>query len=249
MLPRSGGDLPVTRRRDPGVTAMTYVLAVGERIHSSWSLRGWLMFARFGIPVRVVTAPLYSPDFERVLADFAPARLVPALRIEGEGLVVWDTLAIAETLAERHPDRGLWPADPTRRAVARSIVAEMHAGFGALREACPMNLRRAYAGFVPSAEVLADLARIEALWSFAREAAGDGPWLFGDYSIADAFFAPVAARIAGYGLPVGSEAAGYVAAHLGEEAFRAWRAAGLAEQRVLTNYDLDLPAAPWPGPG
>ncbi len=229
---------------------MGYVLAVGERIHSSWSLRGWLLFSRFGVPVRLVTAPLYSTDFERVLADFAPARQVPALRIEDEGAprVVWDTLAIAETLAERHPDRQLWPADPHARALARSVSAEMHSGFGPLRSACPMNLRHAFAGFAPSAEVLADLARIEALWATARAVAGDGPWLFGDYSIADAFFAPVAARVACYDLPVGPAAAAYVAAHLADTSFRAWRAAGLAETRVLTEYDMDLPRAPWPGP-
>lgn len=232
---------------------MPYVLTIGERAYSSWSLRGWLMFARFGLPVELVVAPMYSPGFAATLADFPPARLVPALRIEDEGAparVVWETLAIAETLAERHPDRGFWPADPGRRALARSLAAEMHAGFGALRGDCPMNLRRSYAGFEPGPAVRADLARIEALWALARRTAGaTGPWLLGDYCLADVFFAPVATRIATYGLPVGPEAAAYVAAHLADPAFREWRAAALDDPRVLPDYDKALPETAWPGPG
>ncbi|MFO1209193.1 MAG: glutathione S-transferase [Amaricoccus sp.] len=229
---------------------MTYVLAIGDRSYSSWSLRGWLMFARFGIPATLRTARLYTPDFPRLLADFGVARTAPALAIEADGrrIVLWDTLAMAETLAERHPDAGLWPADPARRAAARTVAAEMHAGFHALRRACPMNLRRAYAGFDPSADVRADLARIEALWAWARAAAGEGPWLLGAYSLADVFFAPVAARVATYRLPVGPEAAAYVAAHLADPSFRAWRAAGAAEGHVQAGYGFDLPERPWPGP-
>lgn len=230
---------------------MSYVLAIGDRSYSSWSLRGWLSFARFRIPVALREAPMYTPDFAAVLADFGAARTVPALRIEAAGappVVLWDTLAIAETLAERHPDAGLWPADPVARGLARTLAAEMHSGFAALRGACPMNLRRACAGFRPEPAVRDDLARLETLWRTARAARGsDGPWLLGDYSLADVFFAPVAARIAGYDLPVGGEAAGYVAAHLADPAFREWRAAGLAE-RALPRYDLDLPERSWPGP-
>jgi glutathione S-transferase len=230
---------------------MGYVLAIGDRAYSSWSLRGWLMLARFGLPAEVVVARMYTPDFARTLAGFVPARLVPALRIEGEGapVVVWDTLAMAETLAERHPEVGFWPRDPRLRALARSLVAEMHSGFGALRGACGMNLRRAYDGFEPAPEVRVDLARIETLWSLARaEAGGAGPWLFGDYSLADVFFAPVATRIATYGLPVGPEAAAYVSVHLADPAFRAWRSAGLADPLIQARYDLDLPERHWPGP-
>ena len=230
---------------------MRYTLVIGDRSYSSWSLRGWLMFARFGLPVTVQTARLYSPEITKVLADFGIARTVPALRVvEGdEDFVLWDTYAIAETLAERHPDRGLWPADPGARAMARTVAAEMHASFQPLREACPMNLRRAYLGFEPSPAVLASLLRIEALWSAARAAAGgDGPWLLGAYSLADVFFAPVAARIATYGLPTGAEGAAYVAAHLADAAFLDWRAEGLADPFVQPDYDLDLPERPWPGP-
>jgi glutathione S-transferase len=227
---------------------MTYDLVIGDRTYSSWSLRGWLLFARFGLPVRTRLAPLRSDDFARTMAEFAPARTVPTMRTP-EGWVVQDSLAIAETLAERHPEAGLWPADPAARARARWLAAEMHSGFRALRMACPMNLAKAYAGFVAEAEVRADLDRIEALWAGARAGSGaGGPWLFGAYSAADAFFAPVAARIAGYELEVGEAAAAYVAAHLADPAFRRWRAMGWAEHRPLTNYHKPLPERPWPGP-
>lgn len=229
---------------------MTYLLAIGDRAYSSWSLRAWLAFARFDLPVHVELGRLYTPDLPAMLARFAPARTVPALRItEGDrGFEVWDSLAIAETLAERHPEVGFWPADPGARSLARSLAAEMHASFAALRAACPMNLRRAYIGFEPSAAVRADLSRIETLWRAARAQATEGPWLFGSYSLADAFFAPVAARFATYDLPASPEAEAYVAAHLADPAFLDWRAEGLADPYVQQIYDLDLPERPWPGP-
>ncbi|MFO1105326.1 MAG: glutathione S-transferase [Amaricoccus sp.] len=220
-------------------------LAVGDRLYSSWSLRAWLIFDKFGIEHAPVRIHLDAPEFLAELAPFAPSRTVPAVRLP-DGALVYDTLAIAETLAERYPDRALWPGDPAARARARSITAEMHAGFGPLRNECPMYLRRAYAGFAPSDAVRRDIARIEALWDYAGFG-GEG-WLFGDYSIADAFFAPVAARIASYDLPVGPAAAAYVAKTLADQAFRRWRAVGLAEMSVHVSCDLDLPDRPWPGP-
>lgn len=227
---------------------MTYTLAIGDRSYSSWSLRGWLMLAKFGLPVQVRQAHLYTPEFQALLDEFAPARRVPALRIEGLG-VVWDTAAMAETLAERHPEHGLWPTDPAARAFGRALAAEMHSGFGALRDACPMNLRHAYRGFEPDAGVRADLERLELLWSRARSQFGaDGPWLLGAYSLADVFFAPVASRIATYALPVGEAARRYVSMHLSDAVFRDWRATGLAEDFVQPGYELDLPHAPWPDP-
>lgn len=226
---------------------MTHEIAIGDRTYSSWSLRGWLAFAGFDIPVTTRMARMYTPEFTDLLADFAPARLVPAARINGA--VVWDTLAIAETLAETYPEKQLWPVDTGQRAHARSLVAEMHSGFGALRSACTMNLRHAYGGFVTSADVLADVARVDALWEGCPELGRPGEgWLFGRYSLADVFFAPVAARIASYDLPVGPRARAYVARSLALPAFRRWRAMGLAEGFVQPGYDLDLPHQPWPGP-
>ncbi len=226
---------------------MTYILAIGDRSHSSWSLRGWLLFEAFGLPVTVRMARLYTDAFPRLLADFAPARTAPALRLP-EGGVVWDSLAIAETLAERHPDAGHWPRDPALRATARSLAAEMHSGFTALRENCPMNLRASYADYDPPPEVRADLARIAALWDHALGVSG-GPWLCGAYSAADAFYAPVATRIATYGLPVPRTAADYAARHLAHPAFVAWRTEGLTEQPDQPFYARpELTRRPWPGP-
>ncbi|MEM7491435.1 MAG: glutathione S-transferase, partial [Pseudomonadota bacterium] len=141
---------------------------------------------------------------------------------------------------------GHWPEAPAARALARSLVAEMHVGFTALRGACPMNLRVAWTGFEAPDAVRADLARLETLWTLARERATEGPWLFGRYSAADAFFAPVAMRIAGYGLEVGAEARAYVDAHLAHPPLRAWRAEGEAADRTLSNYDMGLSQAPFP---
>ena len=225
-----------------------YHLAIGDRTYSSWSLRGWLLFERFGLPVSVATGRLYDTDFQRLLAEFAPARTVPALRTP-EGWVVPDTLAILETLAERHPGAGHWPEAAEARAMARWLVAEMHSGFGALRGACPMNLAKSYVDSAPGPEVLADLARLEEIWAVARGRFGaGGDWLFGRYTAADAFFAPVAARIAGYNLPVGAAAGAYVAAHLADPAFRRWRAMGRAENFEQPYYRKPYAERPWPGP-
>lgn len=227
---------------------MAYDLLVGSRSYSSWSLRGWLLFERFGIPVRVREAQMYGPGFAEALADFAPARTVPAARA-ADGALWHDSLAIAEGLAERHPEAGHWPAAPRPRALARSMAAEMHSGFAALRSACPMNLRTAWRGFEPTPEVRADLERIEALWGLGRGMAeGEGAWLFGRYCAADAFFAPVVMRIAGYGLPVGEAARAYVEAHLADPALRRWRAMGEAIGAAIARYDMNLPRTRFPVP-
>ncbi|MGL4321118.1 MAG: glutathione S-transferase, partial [Paracoccaceae bacterium] len=151
--------------------------------------------------------------------------------------------------ASRHPDAGLWPADPTARAVARSVAAEMHAGFTALRGYCPMNLRVSYTDCAPPDAVLADLDRLQTIWSWARKTSGaKGPWLCGEYSAADVFFSPVATRIATYNLPVGPDATAYIAAHLAHPPFRQWRAMGHADGADQEYYRRDYPTRPWPGP-
>ncbi len=227
---------------------MSYVLAIGDRAYSSWSLRGWLLFDAFGLEVKTQSGRLYTDAFPALLADFQPARSVPALRL-ADGTVVWESLAIAEELATRHPAAAIWPDDPASRAIARSLVSEMHAGFQALRGHCPMNLRVSYTDCAPPPEVLADLARLEQIWAYARKKTGSrGPWLCGAYSAADVFFAPVAARIAGYNLPVGPEAAAYVGAHLTHPSFRRWRAMGLVDGADQPFYARDWPRRDWPGP-
>ena len=223
---------------------MTYDLAIGDRAYSSWSLRGWLLFDAFDIPVAVLRAQMRTPAFLALLDEFRPARTVPAARLDGA--VVWDSLAIAEELAARHPGAGLWPADPALRALARSIAAEMHASYGALRSACPMNLRTAW-DYEPGDAVRADLERIEAVWHHAWDASG-GPWLCGSYSVADVFHAPVAMRIAGYGLPVSDAARAYVDRHLAHPSFRRWRAEAMDDGPDQPVYDLGLPRRPFPDP-
>ncbi|WP_226779601.1 glutathione S-transferase [Oceaniglobus trochenteri] len=224
------------------------LLLLGDRAYSSWSLRGWLLFHRWNLPVTVQNVPFEHRDVAAQLAAYAPARTVPTAVFE-DGAVVSESLAIAEELASRHPEAGIWPQAPKARATARTLAAEMHAGFTALRSACPMNLRCAYTTFTPDDAVLADLARLEQIWSHARKTSGaSGPWLCGDYSAADAFFAPVAARIAGYGLPVGEEAGAYVTAHLRDPAFRQWRAMALVRGADLPWYARDHDQGRWPGP-
>ncbi len=227
---------------------MTYDLAIGDRAYSSWSLRGWLLFDAFGIPVKTHTARLYTDELATLLTGFFPGRTAPTMRTP-DGVVVPETLAIAEELASRHPAAGIWPTDPTARAVARVLAAEMHAGFTALRGHCPMNLRVSYTGCASTEAVLADLDRLQVIWAWARRETGaTGPWLCGAYSAADTFFAPVAARVAGYNLPVGPAASDYVAAHLAHPSFRRWRAMGLVDGADQEFYRRDYPHRPWPGP-
>lgn len=227
---------------------MTYDLVIGDRAYSSWSLRGWLFFDAFGLPVHTISARLYTDELANVLRGFFPARTAPTMRTP-EGSVVPDTIAIAEELATRHPEAGLWPEAPHARATARVLAAEMHAGFTALRDHCPMNLRVSYADCAPPQAVMDDLKRLEILWAWARETTGSTtPWLCGPYSAADAFFAPVATRIATYNLPVGPAAMLYVNAHLAHPSFRRWRAMALVDGADQDYYRRDYPRRDWPGP-
>lgn len=225
---------------------MTYTIYIGDRTFSSWSLRGWLMLEKFGLSYQTRMVGLYAGTMAAELAHIAPARTVPAMTTP-EGFVLTDSLAMAETLVERHPDVALYPRDPAARALARSICAEMHSGFGALRGQCPNMIAHVWDGFTPSDAVRADLARIEQLWALARARHGtDSPWLFGDYSLADVFYAPVAMRITTYGLPVSAAAQTYVDAHLRDPAFLDWRRAALEEIHDPWPYPVDLPSRDWP---
>ena len=226
---------------------MTYDLVIGDRAYSSWSLRGWLLFDAFGLPVKLHVARLYTDELPTLLKQFHPAKTAPTMRTP-DGVVVPETIAIAEELASRHPEAGIWPADPKARAVARVLAAEMHAGFTALRSHCPMNLRVSYEGCEPPQAVLDDLARLEVIWDWARAETGAQVWLAGAYSAADAFFAPVATRIATYNLPVSDRAMAYVQAHLAHPSFRRWRAMGLVDGADQEFYRRPYPQRPWPGP-
>ena len=226
---------------------MTYDLVIGDRAYSSWSLRGWLLFDAFGIPVKTHLARLYSDELPNLLRDYPPAKSAPTMRTP-DGDVVPETIAIAEELATRHPDAGIWPANPRARSVARVLAAEMHAGFTDLRSHCPMNLRVSYTDCGPPDTVLADLRRLELIWAWARAQTGSKLWLCGDYSAADAFFAPVATRITTYNLPVSADAMTYVQAHLSHPSFRRWRAMGMIDGADQPFYRRDYSRRDWPGP-
>lgn len=220
---------------------MTYRLLIGQKSYSSWSLRGWLFFAAFDIPVSVEHATIYGADFYDTVAGFGGHRTVPCARTPDGGRLT-DTLAIAWHLVEAFPDRGFLPADPIRRAEALSLIAEMHSSFSALRTACPVNLRTAWADFQPSEAVLKDCARAEQI--FAR---AEGPFLFGDFSLVDAFYAPLATRFLTYGLPMAAPTRAYATAITGHKAFQTWRSEGLAEDAEVPNYDMaPLKRLPFP---
>lgn len=228
------------------VPTMTYDLYIGDRTFSSWSMRGWLMLEKFNLSFDCHLVGLYADTMAADLAHLAPAKLVPTLRTP-EGTVVGETLAMAETLAERHPDAGMWPDHPADRATARWLCAAMTAGFSTLRGDCPMQLQHVNKGFVSSDALRADLARLEQLWDHARAVSHtDGPWLFGRYSLADVFYAPVTARIIGYDLPVSDKARAYCSATIADPAFKAWRAEGLKVKYDPFPYDIGLPTEPWP---
>lgn len=227
---------------------MTHDLYIGDRMFSSWSLRGWLMLERFGLPCRTHMVGLYSGTMADDLAPLCPARLVPTLRLS-DGTVVSESMAMAETLAERHPEAGLWPAAPAARATARWLCAEMATGFATLRTDCPMQLVRRYSGFTPSDALHNDLSRLDALWSHARRVSGasTGP-LFGSYSLADVFYTPVAIRVLGYGLPMRAENISYCELLAADPAVAEWHRQAHQVTYDPDPYRLDLPGTPWTPP-
>lgn len=213
-----------------------YTLIIGNRNYSSWSLRAWLFLAHHGLPFDEVCVPLYAPDSRSRLLAHSPVGKVPIL-LDGD-LRVWESIAILEYLAERHPDCAGWSADRAARAHARAIAAEMHAGFLALRSNCPMNVRRTFAPRTWPEDVQRDVARIDAMWSDCRARFGaDGPFLFGAFGIADCMYAPVVWRLNGYGHALSAPAAEYVAAMLALPAMQRWREAAVAEPHVLPQFE------------
>jgi glutathione S-transferase len=212
-------------------------LVVGNKNYSSWSMRPWVLLRERGIPFEERMLKFESNDWRDNIARLSPTGLVPVLW-EGEpgaGFATWDTLAIAERLNDLYPDRGIWPADARLRAMARSAAAEMHSGFHALRHAMPMNIRGRHPGKGMNAEVAKDVARIRALWTVAR-----GPFLFGEFCAADAFYAPVATRFVTYGVPLDGAARDYHQALLDAPGIAAWCGAALGETEF---YAADEPYA------
>ena len=210
-------------------------LYIGNKNYSSWSMRPWVLLTQAGIEFEEVMARFdsFAPDsdFKKVIGPVSPVGKVPAL-VDAD-LVVWDTLAIAEYLAEKFPDQQLWPADAKARARARSICAEMHSGFAALRSACPMNIEASLPDIGQLAwrdkpAVRADVARLVAMWSELLAQHG-GPMLFGAFSVADAYFAPVVMRLKTYALPVPEVIAAYMSRVCALPGVKAWVEGALAE--------------------
>ncbi len=217
---------------------MTLTLVIGNKNYSSWSMRPWLALRASNIAFEEVFIPLYTDnpaDKARILS-FSRAGKVPAL-LDGD-ITVWDSLAIIEYLAERFPDAKLWPEDRAMRAHARSISAEMHSGFMALRNECGMNLHRKVGAVKLSADARANVARVEEIWGDCRRRYGKGgPFLFGAFSGADAMYAPVVHRFRTYAIEVGAEATAYMETMMALPAFREWTEAGVAETLRIEKFE------------
>ncbi len=208
---------------------MSYHLIIGDKLYSSWSLRAALALELAGATYEETLIKLNQPDTRARLLEHSPTAKVPLLKCE-HGIIA-DSLAIAEYLAERHPQANLWPTDVAARAQARSACAQMHSGFFALRGNMPFDLSRDQALENMPLDVQVDIDRIVALWSECRLAAKEtGPFLFGTPSLADAFFAPVAVRLRTYRVEVSAQAAAYIETIYQWPAFQAWQKAGLAER-------------------
>lgn len=214
-------------------------LYIGNKNYSSWSMRPWVLLTQAGIPFEEVMLRFdaFTPDsnFKAALRDLSPTGKVPVL-VDGN-LVVWDTLAIAEYLAEQFPEKALWPRDKAARARARSLCAEMHSGFTGLRGHCPMNIEASLPAvgalvWRDQPAVRADLARLVAMWQQCLGAHG-GPMLFGDFSVADAFYAPVCMRLRSYALPLPADVSAYVERVCALPGVRAWVDGALAERDFL----------------
>lgn len=220
---------------------MRMELVIGNKNYSSWSLRPWLLMKTAGISFDEILVQLDTPTMTRDIKVYNPSGTVPALIIHhdsGEKEIIGDSLAIAETLAERFPDAGIWPQDPALRAQARSISAEMHSSFMALRSQMPMNIRRKKwkrGPLEPTPDTAKNIARIEEIWTGCRNdpkrPAGD--FLYGPFSAADAMYAPVASRLYTYEVPLSTTAQAYIEALYALPAMQQWIVAAEAEEWTL----------------
>ena len=222
------------RQRDSGMSERK--LVIGNKNYSSWSLRPWLAMQVAGIEFEEVQILLDQPDTKEKILEHSPAGKVPIL-IDGD-LTVWESLAILEYLAEAYPNRGLWPEDAILRAEARSVSAEMHAGFGALRDYYPMNMRKRIPGREPTPAVQKDINRILEIWDNCLEAS-QGPFLFGTFSAADAMFAPVVSRFETYEIPVNRKCRAYMDDVLTIPVLEKWYAAAESEPWILEHDEVE----------
>lgn len=211
-------------------------LVIGNKTYSSWSLRPWLLLRQAGISFREIRIPLYTSTSREDILRYSPAGKVPVLR-DGD-VAVWDSLAICEYLAERFPQASMWPQDRQARALARSISAEMHAGFPALRHNMSMNCRRAFPGKGYGAGVRDEIERIQAIWVDCRERYGaTGDMLFGHFTVADAMYAPVALRFHTYGVTLPGAAGDYMDSILALPPIQDWIIAARAETETIPQFE------------
>jgi glutathione S-transferase len=216
-------------------------LIIGNKNYSSWSFRGWLACKQSGLPFEEITVPLYGEDWEqqkRQSDDLAPSSGKVPILWDGDA-VVWDSLAIIEYLSDRVGRERFWPKDEAARAMARSMVAEMHSSYMALRRECPMNIRRRMEDVEISEEAHADIIRILTLWAEARARFGKGgPFLFGTFGAADIIYAPVVSRFITYGVSVPGFAAAYMQAVWEHDWTKQWIAAAEAEEWVIEQAEV-----------
>ena len=215
-------------------------LVIGNKTYSSWSLRPWLLLKHAGVDFNELRIPFHSDQWKREIHQHSPSGKVPVLK-DG-GLSVWDTISICEYVNERLTGGRSWPQEPGARAVARSVSAEMHAGFPHLRHSLPMNCRRRFPGFSIPDNAAIEIARALEIWRMCRHSYGDsGPWLFGEFSIADAMFAPVALRFHGYDVRLSGVEAGYVNTVLQDGAIREWIRAAGEETEIVPEEEAEGP--------
>lgn len=215
-------------------------LIVGNKNYSSWSLRGWLAAKQSGLAFEEITVPLYGDEWETTKHQdegLQPSSgKVPILW--DDEVVVWDSLAILDYLADKVGRDRFWPKDDVARGMARSVVAEMHSSYQALRSECPMNVRRRFEGYEPGEAARRDIVRILGLWAEARARfGGGGPFLFGTFGAADIFYAPVVSRFISYQVPVPGFAAAYMQAVWEHEWMHQWVAASESEEWVIEQYE------------
>lgn len=212
------------------------VLVIANKNYSSWSMRPWVAMTHFKIPFEEVKIYLGKPDTTEQILRYSPTGKVPSLLL-GDELRAWDSLAIIETLQDAFPELNIFPLDPVDRAVCRSVCAEMHSGFVTLRNCLPMNIKEDYAYDVTANPALqADIARIEAIFASCLQKSG-GPYLFGDFTAADAMYSPVVMRFKSYQVPVSATTAEYMKAVQANEAVAQWVSGGLQEEEILPHYE------------
>ncbi len=215
-------------------------LLIGNKVYSSWSMRPWIVLKAKGITFKETLVQLRAADFPERIRKFSPSGRVPCL--VDVDVTVWESLAIMEYLAEKFPDKGIWPKDAKARAHARAIASEMHAGFQPLRQACPMAITQRFQPKPLAADVASNVTRITGIWNEARAKFGavqQGPFLYGDFSAADGMYAPVVSRIYTYGIKVDAVSQAYVDAMRAHPAYQAWVAEAAAEPWVLAQNETE----------